>query len=377
MRIILRYFTSGESHGKALIGIIEGFPSNVHIDVEKINSLLKERQKGYGRGERMKIESDEIEIISGLRNSKTLGSPISFMIKNKDYENWKEFMDPIKCDVNKRKVLKPRPGHADLSGIIKYNFNDCRNVLERSSARETALRVAIGGFCVQFLENFNIQSGSHVVSIGNVENFNTYSFEEIKESYKFDLRCLDEKTRNNMISLIDECKKRGDTLGGSYEVRIKNVPIGLGSYVQYYRKLDSLLAGALMSINSMKAIEFGEGIETSKSFGSISHDEIFYKDEKYFRETNKSGGIEGGMSNGEEIIIRCYHKPIPTLYNPMRTVNIETKESDFANVERSDVTVVPSASIIGESVAMTVICQEFLRKFSGDSLEEVIRNWKK
>ena len=218
MRIILRYFTSGESHGKALIGIIEGFPSNVHIDVEKINSLLKERQKGYGRGERMKIESDEIEIISGLRNSNTLGSPISFMIKNKDYENWKEFMDPIKCDVNKRKVLKPRPGHADLSGIIKYNFDDCRNVLERSSARETALRVAIGGFCVQFLENFNIQSGSHVVSIGNVENFNTYSFEEIKESYKFDLRCLDEKTRNNMTSLIDECKKRGDTLGGSYEV---------------------------------------------------------------------------------------------------------------------------------------------------------------
>lgn len=377
MRIILRYFTSGESHGKALIGIIEGFPSNVHIDVEKINSLLKERQKGYGRGDRMKIESDEIEIISGLRNSKTLGSPISFMIKNKDYENWKEFMDPIKCDVNKRKVLKPRPGHADLSGIIKYNFDDCRNVLERSSARETAVRVAVGGFCAQFLENFNIESSSHVLSIGNIENCNKYFFEEIKESYKFDLRCLDEKTRNNMISLIDECKKRGDTLGGSYEVRIKNVPIGLGSYVQYDRKLDSLLAGALMSINSMKAIEFGEGIETSKSFGSISHDEIFHKDGKYFRETNKSGGIEGGMSNGEEVIIRCYHKPIPTLYNPMRTVNIETKESDFANIERSDVTVIPSASIIGESVAMTVICQEFLRKFSGDSLEEVIRNWKK
>ena len=375
MIYIFRYFTAGESHGKGIVGVIEGFPSNVYIDIERINHVLRERQNSYGRGGRMRIETDKIEVISGIRNSRTIGSPICFIINNKDYKNWKCFMDPIECDVNSRKVLKPRPGHADLPGIIKYNFNDCRNVLERSSARETAVRVAIGAICSQFLERFGIESTSHVIQVGNISNGNCYNFYEVKNGYKSSVRCLDEKISNDMMDLIDKVKSEGDTLGGVYEIRIKNVPVGLGSYVQYDRKLDGILAGALMSINSMKAIEFGDGISTSSSTGRQSHDEIIYEDGNFKRKTNRAGGIEGGMSNGEEIIIKCYHKPIPTLYNPIKTVNILSKEEDFADVERSDCSVISAASIVGENVANTVICQEFLKKFSGDSLEEVIRNW--
>lgn len=372
----MRYFTAGESHGKGLIGIIEGLPSNVYIDENEINNVLKKRQSSYGRGDRMKIESDKIEFISGLRNSKTLGSPISFLIKNADYENWEKYMDPVNCDISSRRVLKPRPGHADLSGIIKYDFDDCRNVLERSSARETATRLAIGSICTQFLKNFNIESASHVLSIGRIKNNNTYCFDEIKRSDEYEFRFLDATRRDEIFSLINCIKSEGDTLGGSYELRIKNVPVGLGSYTHYDRKLDGLLASALISVNSMKAIEFGDGLETFMDRGSNSHDEIIYENGNYRRKTNRAGGIEGGMSNGEEIVIRCYHKPIPTLYKPIKTVNILSKEVEFASVERSDYTVIPAASIISESVAMTVICQEFLKKFSGDSLKEVIRNWK-
>lgn len=371
----MRYFTAGESHGKGLVGIIEGFPSNVYIDVNEINEVLIRRQSGYGRGGRMKIESDEIEFLSGLRNSKTLGSPITFIIRNKDYKNWEKYMDPVCSNVEEKKVLKPRPGHADLTGILKYDFDDCRNVLERSSARETATRVAIGAICTQFLRNFNIESSSHVLSIGRVEDKNNYSFDEIKLSDECEFRFLNKDLHNDIFDVINEAKDKGDTLGGSYEIRIKNVPIGLGSYTQYDRKLDAILSGELMSINSMKAIEFGDALKTYRSFGSQAHDEIYY-DGEYKRYTNRAGGIEGGMSNGEEIVIKCYHKPIPTLYTPMNTINIETKESEIASVERSDYTVIPSASIIGEHVAMTVICKEFLRKFSGDSFKEVMNNWK-
>lgn len=372
----IRYFTAGESHGKGLIGVIEGFPSNVYIDVNGINDILRSRQSFFGRGDRMKIEKDQIEFISGVRNSKTLGSPISFIIHNKDYKNWERFMDPIECNVEEKQVLKPRPGHADLSGIIKYNFNDCRNVLERSSARETAVRVAIGAICMEFLRNFNIESAAHVIRIGSVLNNKHYSFEEIKGSNEESLRCLDKNASEEMMECISRAKEKGDTLGGAYEIRIKNVPVGLGSYVQYDRKLDALLSSALISINSMKAIEFGDGLETCTLNGSESHDEIYYEN-GYFRKTNRAGGIEGGMSNGEEIVIKCYHKPIPTLYTPLNTVNINTKKPEIASVERSDYTVIPSASIVGQCVAMTVICQEFLRKFSGDSLEEVLSSWKR
>lgn len=324
----------------------------------------------------MKIEDDRVEILSGLRNSKTLGSPISFIIRNNDFKNWEDVMDPIDCDINQRKVLKPRPGHADLSGVIKYDFDDCRNVLERSSARETASRVVVGSICTQFLRNFNIESASHVIRVGDICNSKEYSFEQIKNSDNYLMNCLDGDLSNKMVRLIDKMKQQGDTLGGAYEIRIKNVPVGLGSYVQYDRKLDGLLAGALISINSMKAIEFGYGFELSSTSGSNAHDEIIYENNNYKRLTNRAGGIEGGMSNGEEIIIRCHHKPIPTLYNPLKTVNISTKEIENASIERSDCTVIQAAALIGESVAMTVICQEFLRKFSGDSLGEVIKNWK-
>ncbi|AID45173.1 chorismate synthase [Candidatus Arthromitus sp. SFB-mouse-Japan] len=372
----MRYFTAGESHGKGLIGIIEGLPSNVYIDENEINNVLEKRQSSYGRGDRMKIESDKIEFISGIRNSKTLGSPISFFIKNADYKNWEKYMDPVNCDISSKRVLKPRPGHADLSGIIKYDFDDCRNVLERSSARETATRLAIGSICTQFLRNFNIESASHVLSIGKIKNSNIYCFDDIKRSDEYEFRFLDTTRRNEIVSLIDCIKSEGDTVGGSYELRIKNVPVGLGSYTHYDRKLDGLLASALISVNSMKAIEFGDGLETFMDRGSNSHDEIIYENGNYRRITNRAGGIEGGMSNGEEIVIRCYHKPIPTLYKPIKTVNILSKEVEFASVERSDYTVIPAASIVSESVAMTVICQEFLRKFSGDSLKEVLRSWK-
>ncbi len=373
----MRYFTSGESHGKCLIGMIEGFPSNVYIDVCEINSILKKRQEGYGRGRRMVIESDKIEFLSGLRNSKTLGSPITFMIENRDYDNWQKYMDPINCKEDERNVLKPRPGHADLTGILKYDFDDCRNVLERSSARETATRIAIGAICSQFLRNFNIESSSRVISIGDVVDEGTYTFSDMKKSSNYEFRMLNESLHDDVRKKIDTCKGNGDSLGGSYEIRIKNVPLGLGSYVHYDRKLDGILAGELMSINSMKAIEFGEGLSTYKSFGSSSHDEIYYEDGCYKRKTNKAGGIEGGMSNGEDIIIKCYHKPIPTLYKPIKTVNIKDKTHGFASVERSDYVVIPSASLIGEYVAMSVICKEFLKKFSGDSLKEVINNWRR
>lgn len=359
-----------------MVGVIEGFPSNVHIDVNEINETLKKRRIGYGRGDRVKIENDEVEILSGLRNSITLGSPISFMIHNNDFKNWKNIMDPISCDVNDRKVLKPRPGHADLSGLIKYDFDDCRNVLERSSARETVSRVVVGSICSQFLRNFNIESASHVIGVGNICNNKKYSFDQVKDSDKYLMNCLDEDLSNQMLKLVDEMKIKGDTLGGAYEIRIRNVPVGLGSYVQYDRKLDGLLASALISVNSMKAIEFGDGFEISTKKGSDVHDEIIYENNNYKRLTNRAGGIEGGMSNGEEIIIKCYHKPIPTLYTPLKTVNILTKEIEKASIERSDSTIIQAAALIGENVAMTVICQEFLRKFSGDSLGEVIKSWK-
>ncbi len=373
---IFRYFTAGESHGKGILGIIEGFPSNFYINIDQINEVLKKRKDSYGRGDRMKIESDEVEFLSGIRNSMTIGSPISFIIYNKDYENWKDLMDPVRCDVSSRRVLKPRPGHADLSGVLKYNFNDCRNVLERSSARETAIRVVIGSICTQFLNKFGIESASHVIQIGNIYNNKKYDFYQIRDENNSPIRCLDERISKDMMRLIDDVKRKGDTLGGAYEIRIKNTPVGLGSYVQYDRKLDAVLSAALMSINSMKAIEFGDGIRTSEKLGSDSHDEIVYENGKFRRGTNMAGGIEGGMSNGEEIVIKCYHKPIPTLYNPIRTIDILTNQEDYADIERSDCNVVPAASIVGENVANTVICQEFLKKFSGDSMEEVSRNWK-
>ncbi|MFW5647848.1 MAG: chorismate synthase [Candidatus Alkaliphilus sp. MAG34] len=375
---MLRYLTAGESHGKYLSGIIEGFPSNVPIDVDKINADLKRRQMGYGRGDRMKIEQDRIEILSGVRNSKTLGSPIAFLIQNRDYKNWEKYMDPIKIEDNSRKVTRPRPGHADLCGAVKYNFADIRNVLERSSARETAVRVAIGSIVKQLTDYFYIDVMSHVTAIGNVSlEKNIWDVEKIKDADKSPVRCINKNTEDKMINEIEKAKKAGDSLGGAFEIHITGVPIGLGSYVHWDRKLDAKLAYSLMSIQGIKAVEIGEGFGSSRLKGSEMHDEIFYNPKKgYHRETNRAGGIEGGMSNGENIVIRCYMKPIPTLHKPLQSIDIETKESFIATVERSDTCAVPSASVVGEMVAITVIADEFLRKYGGDSLEEITKRWK-
>lgn len=375
---MFRLLTAGESHGKGLIGVIEGFPSNVKIDIQEINKDLSRRQQGYGRGGRMKIESDKVEIISGIRGGKTLGSPISFVIKNKDYDNWESFMNPIDVDEESRKVTEARPGHADLTGALKYGFTDIRNVLERSSARETAVRVAMGSLARQLMKVFNIEVFSHVISIGTVAlEEKIEDIEKIKKAEISEVRCCDDKVAASMMKEIKTAKEEGNSLGGVFEIHIKGVPVGLGSYVQWDRKLDAKLSYALMGIQAIKGVEIGYGFENARKKGSLVHDEIFYQENRgYYRGSNNAGGIEGGMSNGENIVIRCAMKPIPTLYTPLRTIDIKTKEEVLATVERSDTCAVPAASIVGEMVAITVIAQEFLRKYGGDSLEEIIKRWK-
>ncbi|MDR5658614.1 chorismate synthase [Serpentinicella sp. ANB-PHB4] len=374
---MLRLLTAGESHGKCLTGIIEGCPSNFEIDIEKINMDLARRQKGYGRGGRMKIEKDKIEILSGIRGGKTLGSPIAFTIKNKDYENWESFMNPVDVDEITKKVTQGRPGHADISGSVKYNFTDVRNVLERSSARETATRVAVGSIAKQLMEVFNIKVYSHVVALGRANlDDPVYDVDTIKNADRSEVRCIDKDIEKEMIHEINLAKEKGNSLGGIFEIHITGVPVGLGSYVHWDRKLDAKLSYALMSIQGIKGVEIGYGFENACLSGSDVHDEVFYNSERgYYRETNRAGGIEGGMSNGENIIIRCAMKPIPTLYQPLNTVDIETKESVTASIERSDTCAVPAASIVGEMVAMTVIAQTFLEKFGGDHIKEIKKRW--
>lgn len=375
---MFRILTAGESHGKGLVGIMEGFPANVPIDEERINQDLKRRQRGYGRGGRMKIEKDKIQFLTGLRGGKTLGSPLSFLIENKDYANWESVMDPRRVEEGLKKVTQPRPGHGDLTGALKYGFSDIRNVLERSSARETATRAAMGSIAGQLTAIFGMEVYSHVTAIGKaslkrpVEELN-----RIKAADDSPVRCCDPGTEAEMIHCIDQAKEQGDSLGGIFEIHITGVPSGLGSYVQWDRKLDAKLSYALMSIQGIKGVEVGRGFENAQRPGSRVHDEIHYNGETgYHRGTNHAGGIEGGMSNGENIILRCAMKPIPTLYKPLKTVDIETKEEALATVERSDTCAVPAASVVGEMVAITVIAQEFLTKFPGDSLEEITKRWK-
>ncbi len=376
---MLRILTAGESHGKGLIGVIEGFPANVKINIEAINRDLARRQQGYGRGGRMKIERDQIEIISGVRGGRTLGSPISFLIPNRDFENWIPFMDPIRENRDDRRVTKPRPGHADLVGAQKYNFDDVRNVLERSSARETAVRVAVGSMAKQLLENFNIEVASHVIGLGGVSSHQSYApFAVLKKADQSPVRCVNPALETAMIDAIDRAKEMGDSLGGIFEIRITGVPSGLGSYVHWDRKLDAKLAYHLMGVQGIKMVEMGDGLKNSMKQGSEVHDEIFFHPETgYYRKTNHAGGIEGGMSNGEDIVIRCAMKPIPTLYKPLHTVDILTKEEAMASVERSDTCAVPAASIVGEMVAITVIAEELIRKYGGDSIEEMMARWKR
>jgi len=373
---MLRFLDAGESHGKCLLGIIEGFPAGLSLNEENINLNLKRRQGGYGRGERMQIEQDRIEILSGLVEGKTIGSPLGLMIKNKDWENWKEKEFPP--------LTISRPGHADFAGAIKYGFKDVRKVLERASARQTAMRVAIGSVASSLLEEFNIEIYSYVLRIGQVKANRIASFnrEVKKEINKSPVYCIDGIASIGMCREIDRAREKGDTLGGVFEVIITGVPIGLGSYVEWDRRLDARLASAFMSIPGVKAVEIGEGVEASKKKGSAVHDEIFAQEEsqkdsfRYYRKTNRAGGIEGGITDGEDVVVRTYTKPIPTLINPLRSIDFATKKETKAIYQRSDICVVPAASVVGEAVAAWEIAAAFLEKFGGDSLLEIKENYK-
>jgi len=372
---MLRFLDAGESHGKCLIGIVEGLPAGLSLNEEKINLNLKRRQGGYGRGERMKIEQDRVEMLSGLVEGKTIGSPLSLMIKNKDWENWQ--------DKKNSSLNIPRPGHADFAGATKYGFKDVRNVLERASARQTAMRVAIGSVASSLLEEFNIEIYSYVLRVGQVKARRITSFNpKIKaEINKSSVYCVDGIASIGMCREIDRAREKGDTLGGVFEVVISGVPIGLGSYVQWDRRMDTRLASAFMSIPGVKAVEIGEGIEASEKKGSDVHDEIFIQDKpknnssRYYRKTNRAGGIEGGVTNGEEVVIRAYLKPIPTLINPLRSIDFATKKETKAIYQRSDICVVPAASVVGGAVATWEIAVAFLEKFGGDSLVEIKKNY--
>ena len=375
---MLRYLTSGESHGKSLISILDGIPANIELNIDEINYELEKRQGGYGRGGRMKIEKDKINILGGVRGKITLGGPISIEIKNKDYENWIQYMNPMdNIDFETKKVEKVRPGHADLVGCLKYDFEDARNVLERSSARETASKVAVGAICKQVLKNFNIDFTSSVVQIGNVKDNNSYDFDYIKENVdKSAVRCINKDVEKEIIKEIDKVKSEGDTLGGVVEIRVKNLIPGLGSYTQFDKKIDGELAMHLMSVQAIKGIEIGIGFDVANNYGSNVMDEIYYNNEDGIkRKTNQLGGIEGGMTTGEELVIRCAMKPIPTLYKPLKSININTRESYSASIERSDNCAVPACSVVCENVVAFVICKYFLDKIGGDNLNDLKSNY--
>lgn len=378
----MRFFfsTAGESHGKALVAIVEGVPSGLEISIEKINHELQRRQQGYGRGARMKIESDKVQILSGLRYGKTIGSPIALLIENKDFVHWEDVMSIEKPEKipEKRLVKCPRPGHADLAGGLKFQTKDLRDILERASARETAARVAVGAIARQILEEFGIQIRSHVVKLGNIPDKPLQkTWEEIcMISEDSPLRCADKQLEKQMIELIEKARKEGDTLGGVFEVVAKGVPIGLGSHVSWHEKLDGRIAQAFMSIQAVKAVEIGEGIENASKFGSQVHDEIFYEEGHFKRLTNRAGGLEGGITNGEELRVRGYMKPISTLRKRLRSVNIDTKTAEDSAFERSDITAVPAAGVIGEAMLAIVLANAMREKFAGDSLAEMKRNFK-
>lgn len=375
----MRFFTAGESHGPRLTAIIEGLPAGLPLQAEDINIELKRRQGGYGRGGRMKIENDQVEITSGLRHGKTLGSPLTLNVSNRDFSHWTEIMAPEAVDASvkkQRKLTKPRPGHADLVGGMKYEFDDLRNTLERSSARETTMRVAVGAVAKTLLKNLGIDLAHHVVNFGGKEttaSLSDLTVEKIKErAGSNDLSLVDTSRAAEIRAYIDDIKKKGDTIGGIVEVRATNVPAGLGSYVHYDRKLDAKIAAAVISINAFKGVEFGLGFEAGRLQGSQVMDEICWSEQAgYSRKSNNLGGFEGGMTNGEDLIIRGVMKPIPTLYKPLMSVNTETHEPYKASVERSDPTALPAAGVVMENVIATVLAQEICDKFSSDSFREL------
>ena len=368
--------TAGESHGKGILGFFDKFPSNLKLDREFIDKKLALRQSGYGRGARQKIESDKIEILSGVRNSVTMGSPLSFIIKNRDYENWRLVMGEWEAEESERRVTKVRPGHADLAGMKKFFKDDARNILERASARETAARAAAGAICQIFLRELSVETVSFVRSIGDVKDEGAYSFSDICSLKEEELFMCDKEAAKRAKALIDRVKAEGDTLGGVVEIRVKGLKSGFGSPFNYTDKLDAKLAFAAMSVQAIKGVEIGEGFACAFKKGSEVHDEIFSSDGKFFRKTNRAGGIEGGMSNGEEIVLRAAMKPIPTLMRGLNTVDIDTMQPATADTERSDVTAVPACAVVVESAVSLALFESVWERLGGDSMEEILKRWK-
>jgi len=384
---MLRFTTAGESHGIALVSILEGMVAGLPLTAGDVDAELARRQQGYGRGRRMQIESDHAEILSGVRAGETLGSPIAMLIQNRDWKNWQEIMDPAPREGDperKRAVTRPRPGHVDLSGMLKYDRDDARDVLERASARETTARVAAGAVCRRFLREFDITLGSHIVHLGGVDARRPDKMPAGRDlnaaADASPLRTLDKAAETEMIARIDAAKAEGNTLGGIAEVICDGVPVGLGSHVSWDRKLDGRLAAALMSIPAVKAVEIGLGVEGARRKGSDAHDEIDadernVKAGRVRRRTNRAGGMEGGITNGEQIVLRAAMKPISTLMRPLGTIEMKTREPAQAVAERSDVTAVPAMGVIAEAMTAFVVAQAFLEKFGGDSLGETKRNF--
>ena len=386
----LKFLTSGESHGRALTGIIEGIPAGLALSSGDIDEDLRRRQGGYGRGGRMKIETDHAEILSGVRWGRTIGSPVCIMIENRDWKNWSEGMSADAAHRGSIKpVTKPRPGHADLAGSLKYDHDDVRNILERSSARETAMRVALGAIAKRFLSEFGVNVGSYVIQIGSERYAVTAKETKGDEmrgagllrlfgaAEKSEVRCPDPGASRKMMALIDMAMRDGNSLGGIFEVFITGLPVGLGSHIQWDRKLDGRLSQAIMGIQAIKGVEIGMGFEMGRLPGSEVMDEIFYEKSapaRFYRKTNNAGGIEGGMTNGMPVIIRAAMKPIPTLKKSLRSVDIRTKEAFGAAYERSDTCAVPAAAVVAEAMASLIIADAFLEKFGGDSLKETKRN---
>jgi chorismate synthase len=382
---MFRFHTAGESHGRALVAVVEGLPAGLVVDVEKINRELERRQHGYGRGGRMKIERDRAEVLSGVRHGLTLGSPVALLIENKDWANWTEVMSVEPRPVGEvgegkpRRVKRPRPGHADLAGGLKYGARDLRDILERASARETAARVACGALARQLLAVFGVEIRSHVVQLGGVPGEPLEVAWERIASIPEDapLRCADAEAQSAMVALIDEKRREGDTLGGVFEVVARGVVAGLGSHTSWDSKLDGRLARAVMSIPAVKAVSIGAGVEAARLPGSRVHDEIGYDSEAsaFVRPTNRAGGLEGGITNGEELRVRGFLKPISTLRRALASVDIDTKQEERAAFERSDVTAVPAAGVIGEAMVALTLAEAMREKFGGDHVAEMLRNF--
>jgi chorismate synthase len=380
---MLRFETAGESHGECLVATINGLPAGIPISLDTVNRELWRRQQGYGRGGRMKIETDRVEIVAGVRHSQTIGSPVAMLIRNQDWHNWTEALpveDTDGGEAKRKPLTRPRPGHADLAGAIKYDFHDARYILERASARETAARVAIGAIAKALLGEFGIQVLSHAIAVGPVRLERAASWDELVELSRRDeilLGCVDAATELRMKEVVDLAYRTGDTVGGVFEVVARGVPIGLGSHVSWDSRLDGRLAQAIVSMQAVKGVEVGFAAEGAASMGSVVQDTIHYDREgrRFTRGANRAGGLEGGMTNGQDLLVRGMLKPISTLRRPLESVDLVTREASLAAYERSDVCVVPAAGVIGEAMVAIVLAQAFLEKFGGDSLRETRRNF--